>query len=85
MSKPRRPAEPRSSQTPTRGKVWLVGEHCTSGEHKFYLADLPAEAALETFAVTIKARWCASLERVVACCPHCCAQLRPAPSRKVLR
>ena len=36
---------------------WLIGEHRTSGEKKFYLANLPAETDLRTLAATIKARW----------------------------
>jgi SRSO17 transposase len=38
-------------------EVWLVGEHRASGERKYYLANLPAEASLEKLAATIKARW----------------------------
>ncbi|HEX2256835.1 MAG TPA: transposase, partial [Afifellaceae bacterium] len=38
-------------------EVWLVGEHRASGEHKYYLANLPAETPLEELAATIKARW----------------------------
>jgi SRSO17 transposase len=38
-------------------EVWLIGEHRTSGERKFYLANLPVEADLRTLAGTIKARW----------------------------
>jgi len=26
------------------GELWLVGEHRTSGERKYYLANLPADA-----------------------------------------
>jgi SRSO17 transposase len=36
-------------------EVWLVGEHRSSGEHKYYLANLPADATLEELAATIKA------------------------------
>src|SRR5262249_56271277 len=35
-------------------EVWLVGEHRTSGEKKYYLATLPAKAKLRTLAATIK-------------------------------
>jgi SRSO17 transposase len=35
----------------------LVGEHRASGERKYYLSNLPADASLETLAATIKARW----------------------------
>ena len=38
-------------------EVWLVGEHRASGERKYYLANLPADAGLKTLAATIKARW----------------------------
>src|SRR5512143_834573 len=38
-------------------EVWLIGEHRTSGEKKYYLATLPAKAELRTLAATIKARW----------------------------
>jgi len=38
-------------------EAWLVGEHRASGEKKYYLSDLPADAPLETLAALIKARW----------------------------
>src|SRR4051794_40642259 len=38
-------------------EVWLVGEHRATGEFKYYLSNLPAEAALEQLAGLIKARW----------------------------
>src|ERR1700694_4815848 len=38
-------------------EAWLIGEHRTSGEKKYYLANLPAEADLRALAATIKARW----------------------------
>ena len=38
-------------------EAWLIGEHRTSGEKKYYLANLPAGADLRTLAATIKARW----------------------------
>jgi len=38
-------------------EVWLVGERRASGEHKYYLSNLPADTPLETLAATIKARW----------------------------
>src|SRR5436305_13911634 len=37
-------------------EAWLVGEHRASGERKYYLSNLPAEAPLEELAATIKAR-----------------------------
>jgi SRSO17 transposase len=38
-------------------QAWLVGERRASGEQKYYLTNLPAEAGLKTLAATIKARW----------------------------
>lgn len=38
-------------------EAWLIGEHRTSGEKKYYLANLPAKTNLRTLAATIKARW----------------------------
>jgi SRSO17 transposase len=38
-------------------EAWLVGEHRTSGERKYYLSNLPAETPLEVLAAVIKARW----------------------------
>jgi len=38
-------------------EAWLIGEHRTSGEKKYYLANLPARTDLRTLAATIKARW----------------------------
>src|SRR6266566_4628430 len=38
-------------------EAWLIGEHRTSGEKKYYLANLPAGANLRMLAATIKARW----------------------------
>jgi SRSO17 transposase len=38
-------------------EAWLVGERRRSGEQKYYLANLSAEANLKTLAATIKARW----------------------------
>lgn len=39
------------------GEAWLVGEHRATGERKYYLTNLPADATLETLAALIKARW----------------------------
>src|SRR6266446_6149628 len=36
---------------------WLIGEHRSSGEKKYYLANLPAEMDLRQLAATVKARW----------------------------
>src|SRR5438128_5399474 len=38
-------------------EAWLIGEHRTSGDEKYYLANLPAKTNLRTLAATIKARW----------------------------
>jgi SRSO17 transposase len=38
-------------------EVWLVGEHRSSGERKYYLANLPPDTDLKTLAAAIKARW----------------------------
>jgi SRSO17 transposase len=38
-------------------EAWLIGEQRASGEKKYYLANLPAEADLRSLAATIKARW----------------------------
>jgi hypothetical protein len=37
--------------------AWLVGEWRDSGEKKFYLSNLPADATLRQLAGAIKARW----------------------------
>ena len=38
-------------------EAWLVGERRASGERKYYLSNLPADAPLEDLAALIKARW----------------------------
>jgi SRSO17 transposase len=38
-------------------EAWLVGERRASGERKYYLSNLPADADLKTLAAAIKARW----------------------------
>ena len=55
-----RPAEGeqlRNGRHPPGEEVWLVGEHRTTGERKYYLTNLPADVTLEELAATIKARW----------------------------
>src|ERR1700734_2054480 len=37
--------------------VWLVGERRSTGEQKYYVSNLPADASLKRLAATIKARW----------------------------
>lgn len=38
-------------------EAWLIGEHRSSGEKKYYLANLPAKMDLRQLAATVKARW----------------------------
>jgi SRSO17 transposase len=38
-------------------EVWLVGERRASGEQKYYLANLSADAKLKALAAAVKARW----------------------------
>jgi len=38
-------------------EVWLVGEHRSTGERKYYLSNLPADTSLKKLAGAIKARW----------------------------
>ena len=38
-------------------EVWLVGEHRSSGERKYYLANLPPDTPLKRLAGAVKARW----------------------------
>ena len=38
-------------------EAWLIGELRSSGKHKYYLSNLPADADLKTLAAAIKARW----------------------------
>ena len=38
-------------------EAWLVREERASGERKYYLSNLPAEATLKQLAGLIKARW----------------------------
>ena len=38
-------------------EVWLVGEHQSSGERKYYLSNLPADTPIKKLAGAIKARW----------------------------
>ncbi|WP_375462115.1 IS701 family transposase [uncultured Enterovirga sp.] len=38
-------------------EVWLVGERRSTGEQKYYVSNLPADATLKMLASTIKARW----------------------------
>jgi SRSO17 transposase len=38
-------------------EVWVIGEHRTTGERKYYLSNLPADTPLKQLAGAIKARW----------------------------
>jgi SRSO17 transposase len=38
-------------------EAWLVGEHRSSGERKYYLSNLPADTPIKDLAGAIKARW----------------------------
>lgn len=38
-------------------EAWLVGEHRSDGERKYYLYNLPAETSIRDRASAIKARW----------------------------
>ena len=38
-------------------EVWLVGERRSSGEQKYYVSNLPADATIKMLVATIKARW----------------------------
>lgn len=38
-------------------EAWLVGEHRSNGERKYYLANLPADTPIKVLAGAIKARW----------------------------
>src|SRR5215212_10289552 len=47
----------RTSQHLPGDEIWLVGEHRSSGERKYYLSNLPPETTVRQLAATIKARW----------------------------
>ena len=38
-------------------QAWLLGEHRSTGEKKYYLANLPADTSLKMLAAAVKARW----------------------------
>ncbi len=38
-------------------KVWVIGEHRSTGERKYYLSNLPADTPIKQLAGAIKARW----------------------------
>lgn len=52
-----RMSDGRVQAMPSEEEVWLVGERRESGEQKYYLSNLPADADLKMLASAIKARW----------------------------
>jgi SRSO17 transposase len=52
-----RMSDGRVQAMPGEEEVWLVGERRESGEQKYYLSNLPADADLKMLASAIKARW----------------------------
>ncbi len=38
-------------------EVWLIGEHCSTGDSKHYLSNLPAEPSVKQLASAFKDRW----------------------------
>ena len=54
---PTRAGERSHQHLPSEEEVWLVGERRSTGEHKYYLSNLPPGTALKRLAATIKARW----------------------------
>lgn len=38
-------------------EVWVIGEHRSTGERKYYLSNLPADTSLKRLAGAIKGRW----------------------------
>lgn len=38
-------------------EVWVIGEHRSTGERKYYLSNLPADIPIKQLASAIKARW----------------------------
>jgi SRSO17 transposase len=38
-------------------EAWVIGEHRSTGERKYYLSNLPADTSLKQLAGAIKARW----------------------------
>jgi SRSO17 transposase len=52
-----RMSDGRVQAMPGEEEVWLVGERRSTGEQKYYLSNLPADATLKMLATAIKARW----------------------------
>ena len=38
-------------------EVWIIGERRSTGERKYYISNMPADASLKTLAAAVKARW----------------------------
>ncbi len=38
-------------------EVWISGERRSTGERKYYISNMPADASLKTLAAAVKARW----------------------------
>ena len=54
---PTRAGDRSHQHLPSEEEVWLVGERRSTGEHKYYLSNLPPQSALKALAATLKARW----------------------------
>lgn len=52
-----RMSDGRVQAMPGAEEVWVVGERRKTGEQKYYLSNLPADATLKALAAAIKARW----------------------------
>src|SRR5580704_9603042 len=51
----RRPARRRNWRS--GDEAWLIGERRATGEHKYYLSNLPTDTPITVLASTTKARW----------------------------
>ena len=47
----------RTAQHMPGEEAWLIGEHRSTGERKYYLSNLSADTSLRLLAAAIKARW----------------------------
>lgn len=47
----------RTAQHMPGEEAWLIGEHRSTGERKYYLSNLSADSSLRLLAAAIKARW----------------------------
>jgi SRSO17 transposase len=49
---------PQRDGTPLPGEeLWLIGERRATGEHKYYLSNLPSQTPLPVLAAQVKSRW----------------------------